>query len=91
MVSYLSLLAEYILLSTNESCSERGMLSLGDMDDCKKAVKALEIDRVPEEDLSSAWPKGCYQHMEASKDVFFNGDVNGSLRHRKCALICRKG
>ena len=82
--------SEYRLLSTNELCSERGLISLEDITDCKKAAIALGIKDTPTESIEEGYPKGCYQHMEGSKHVFFNSHEKGS-RHDHSAPICRNG
>ena len=82
--------AEYRLLSTNDVCSERGLISLEDINDCKKGAIALGIKDTPKESIEEGYPKGCYQHMEGSKHVFFNSHEKGS-RHDHSAPICRNG
>ena len=93
VVKYLSLDAEYSLISTNKLCSDEGMTSLGNIDDCKKALIVLNIQKTPIEDTGKYrgdYPKGCYQHMMGSYQVYFNKHVNGS-RQKDSAPICNNG
>ena len=82
--------AEYRVLATSVLCSERGLKNLEDINDCKKAAIALGIKDTPKESIEEGYPKGCYQHMEGSKHVFFNSHEKGS-RHAHSAPICRNG
>ena len=99
VVKYLSLDAEYSLIPTNKLCSDEGMTSLGNIDDCKKAVSVLNITNAWNKKASTwedtsiyrgNYPKGCYQLLEGSNQVYFNTHVNGS-RHKKSAPICNNG
>ena len=86
--------AEYSLLLTSESCSEKGMIHLGDIEECKKALIELGIkndkwnkDNV---EVDEGYPKGCYQFVkeESSKQVSFNSHANGS-KNNDAAQICK--
>ena len=74
------------------------MISLGDVDECKKALNVLGIDedqwKMEEGKMETGYPKGCYQYI-SSKDMFqehvyFNSNPNGS-KHKDAKPICRNG
>ena len=86
--------AEYSLLLTSESCSEKGMIHLGDIEECKKALIELGIKNdkrvMYKVEIEERYPKGCYQFVQedSSKHVFFNSHANGSKNY-DAAQICK--
>ena len=96
---YLYLDSQYSLLSINEMCSEKGMISLDNINDCKKAARTLGIkkDQWMKEFVDPGLPKGCiYPYMDydgknKSFDVGFNSHPNGLPRQKESAPICQNG
>ena len=82
------------------------MISIENIDDCKKAVIALGIECKKHSDCKKqtckkpcdttegsnepGYPKGCYQSMEGTFKVYFNSHSSGSS-HKKAAPICTNG
>ena len=82
------LVSEYSLLSTDDLCSDKGMLSIGNMNECKDAMIRLSISGELSEQSTSEFPKGCYQHT--NEKVYFNSHSTGS-REENSEPICQKG
>ena len=82
------LVSEYSLLSTDNLCSEKEMLSIDNLNECKDAMIRLGISGELIEQSTSEFPKGCYQHI--NEKVYFNSHSTGS-REENSAPICQKG
>ena len=89
-----SLVPEYNLLSFDELCSDKGMLILTDVRDCKKAARALNLKHTlngpsMNHDL---WPKGCFwtTYPYGEDEVLFNIHHTGK-RSNLGKPICRTG
>ena len=92
-MKYILFVSEYSLLSRDELCSDKGMITIQDMYDCKKAVIALDINVRPE-DVKVVWkyesPPGCYEDT-ISQQVVFNRRIVGTARDHLAMPICRNG
>ena len=80
--------SEYSLLSTDDLCSEKGMLSIGTMNECKDAMMRIGISGELSKQSTSEFPKGCYQHI--NEKIYFNSHSTGS-REENSAPICQNG
>lgn len=61
ILSCVSSVPEYNLLSTYELCSDQGMVVLTDIYDCKKAARALKLKDILNVPIfASQFPKGCF-------------------------------
>ena len=85
-------LSEYVLLSNNTQCSEKGMLTIDDRLSCKTAAAAIGVAKYLNGvqylngQHSDRYPKGCYRDMDG--DVFINDHSIGS-KHTEYTPICR--
>ena len=71
------------------------MISLGDIDDCKKALNYLGINEdqwdMEEGKKEKGYPKGCYQFVsEFTHLVYFNSHPNDSAQ-KESKPICKNG
>ena len=89
-LSCVSLVPEYNLLSTDELCSDQGMLILADRRECRKAARTLNLKLPLRNTITKNWPKACYYDTRLTGEVVFNTHSTGSRIHL-AKPICRTG
>ena len=77
---------EYVSISRNKLCSDKGMLSTYNTDKCKDAITAIGINGSIRTETIEGYPSGCYVHDNGN--VFFNFYPNG-LRQGSARPICK--
>ena len=80
------------MLSTNETCSDKGMLDLGTINACRKARRALLILRPLRGpvDWGEHWPKACFYDIRGFGSIVYNIHPIGNP-NRFAKPICRTG